>query len=143
MDSRGTQPHIYRHPFSPKLLSPPGCYITLTRVPLYTIFKVSTYPFSHRACNTVKHYCAVLNCFSCVRLFTTLWTVALWTVTRLLCPWDSPGKNTGVDCHGWEDPLQEGMTIQSSNKTLIAKINVLSKTLIIKIMFVNKEMGKH
>ena len=19
--------------------------------------------------------------------------------TRLLCPWDSPGKNTGVDCH--------------------------------------------
>ena len=23
---------------------------------------------------------------------------ALWPV-RLLCPWDSPGKNTGVDCH--------------------------------------------
>ena len=22
----------------------------------------------------------------------------LWP-TRLLCPWDSPGKNTGVDCH--------------------------------------------
>ena len=22
-----------------------------------------------------------------------------WTVTRLLCPWDSPGKNTGVGCH--------------------------------------------
>ena len=19
--------------------------------------------------------------------------------TRLLCPWDSPGKNTGMDCH--------------------------------------------
>jgi len=25
----------------------------------------------------------------------TPWTVA----TRLLCPWDSPGKNTGVGCH--------------------------------------------
>ena len=25
----------------------------------------------------------------------TPWTVAC----RLLCPWDSPGKNTGVDCH--------------------------------------------
>ena len=25
----------------------------------------------------------------------TLWTVA----TRLPCPWDSPGKNTGVNCH--------------------------------------------
>ena len=32
--------------------------------------------------------CAVLSCFSRVRLFVTLWTV----VPRL-CPWDSPGKN--------------------------------------------------
>ena len=22
-----------------------------------------------------------------------------WQLTRLLCPWDSPGKNTGVGCH--------------------------------------------
>jgi len=22
-----------------------------------------------------------------------------WQPTRLLCPWDSPGKNTGVSCH--------------------------------------------
>ena len=22
-----------------------------------------------------------------------------WQPTRLLCPWDSPGKNTGVGCH--------------------------------------------
>ena len=29
-------------------------------------------------------------------LFATPWTVAH---TRLLCPWDSPGKNTGVGCH--------------------------------------------
>ena len=34
----------------------------------------------------------------------TLWTIVhllchgvTWTV--LLCPWDSPGKNTGVGCH--------------------------------------------
>ena len=27
--------------------------------------------------------------------FETLWTVA----HQALCPWDSPGKNTGVDCH--------------------------------------------
>ena len=31
----------------------------------------------------------------CIRLFSTLWTVA----RRLLCPWDSPSKNTGVGCH--------------------------------------------
>ena len=28
-----------------------------------------------------------------VRFFVTPWT------TRLLCPWDFPGKNTGVGCH--------------------------------------------
>ena len=30
-----------------------------------------------------------------VRLLVTPWTVA----TRLLCPWNSPGKNTGVGSH--------------------------------------------
>ena len=33
--------------------------------------------------------------FSYVRLFATPWT----TAARLLCPWDSPGENTGVGCH--------------------------------------------
>ena len=33
--------------------------------------------------------------FSRVWLFPTPWTVA----SRPLCPWDSPGKNTGVGCH--------------------------------------------
>ena len=28
----------------------------------------------------------------------SLWPLGLWP-TGLLCPWDSPGKNTGVDCH--------------------------------------------
>ena len=37
----------------------------------------------------------VLSYFSHVWLFETPWTVA----SRLLCPWDSPGKNTGVGCH--------------------------------------------
>ena len=36
-----------------------------------------------------------INHFSCVQLFATPWTVA----TRLLCSWDFPGKNTGVECH--------------------------------------------
>ena len=34
----------------------------------------------------------VLSCFSRVQL---LWPCRPWP-TRLLCPWDSPGKNTGV-----------------------------------------------
>ena len=37
----------------------------------------------------------VLSHFSRVQLFVSLWTVA----HQALCPWDSPGKNTGVGCH--------------------------------------------
>ena len=41
-----------------------------------------------------RDLCAwVLSCFSHVQLFVTPWT------TDLLCPWDSPGKNTRVGCH--------------------------------------------
>ena len=29
---------------------------------------------------------------------SSLWPHGLWPA-RLLCPWDSPGKNTGVGCH--------------------------------------------
>ena len=34
---------------------------------------------------------------SVAQSFLTLWDT--WTVARFLCPWDSPGKNTGVGCH--------------------------------------------
>ena len=37
----------------------------------------------------------MLSCFSHVQLFVTSWSVE----HRLLCPCDSPGKNTGAGCH--------------------------------------------
>ena len=37
----------------------------------------------------------VCSVASCVPFFGTPWTV----VHQALCPWDSPGKNTGVGCH--------------------------------------------
>ena len=37
----------------------------------------------------------MLSCFSRIQVFATLWTV----VCQAICPWDSPGENTGVDCH--------------------------------------------
>ena len=40
-------------------------------------------------------YAYMLSPFSHVWLFATPWTVA----HQVLCPWDSPGKNTGVGCH--------------------------------------------
>ena len=40
------------------------------------------------------HVC-ILSLFSHACFFETSWTVP----ARLLCPWDSPGKNSGVGCH--------------------------------------------
>ena len=42
-------------------------------------------------------YVHLCSGFSCVLPFAALWTVA----AKLLCPWDSPGKNTGVSCHAF------------------------------------------
>ena len=50
-----------------------------------------------------------MKSLSHVRLFATLWTVTL------LCPWDSPGKSTGVGCHFL---LQEIFSTQGSNPGL-------------------------
>ena len=36
--------------------------------------------------------------------------------TRLLCPWDSPGKNTGVGCHF----LLQCMKVKSSHSHMVA-----------------------
>ena len=48
-------------------------------------------------CNSLIPDFIVLNLWkslSCVWFFATPWTVA-----RLLCPWNSPSKNTAVGCH--------------------------------------------
>ena len=47
-----------------------------------------------------------------VLLFAAPWTVA----SRLLCPWDSPGKNTAVGCHAL---LQGIFLTQGSNLHLL------------------------
>ena len=46
----------------------------------------------------------LLKCYSLrhVLLLVTPWSVACqapFSMGSLLCPWDSPGKNTGVGCH--------------------------------------------
>ena len=53
--------------------------------------------------------CAVLNL---IWLFETPWRAA----PRLLCPWDFPGKNTGVGCHSL---LQGIFLAQGSNLCLL------------------------
>ena len=45
-----------------------------------------------------RHVCVcVCVCVSCSVVFDSLQPRALW-LARLLCPWDSPGKNTGGGC---------------------------------------------
>ena len=55
----------------------------------------------------------VLSCFSYVRLFATLWTVAHQAP---LVHGDSPGKNTGVGCYAL---LQGVFLTQGSNLCLL------------------------
>ena len=50
---------------------------------------------------------------SCVQPFVTPWTVAL---AGLLCPCDSPGKNTRVGCHAL---IQGIFHTQGSNPRLL------------------------
>ena len=54
----------------------------------------------------------LLSRFSCVQLCVT----CRQQLTRLLCPWDSPGKNTGVGCHfllQWMEVKSESEVTQS------------------------------
>ena len=58
----------------------------------------------------------VLSLFACIWLSATLWALP----TRLLCPWDSPGKNTGVGCHSL---LQGIFPTQGSNTHLLCLLH--------------------
>ena len=59
-----------------------------------------------------------LKCFSRVRLFATPWHPL--QPARLFCPWDSPGKNTALDCHF----LPQGIFLtQGSNLCLLCLLN--------------------
>ena len=58
----------------------------------------------------------MLSLFSHAPLLGTPWIVA----ARLLCPWDSPGKNTGVGNHAL---LQGVFPTQGSNPRLLALLH--------------------
>ena len=64
------------------------------------------------------HYAVHLKVTTCLvtqSCLTLLWSHGLYP-TRLLCPWDSPGKNTGVGCRA----LFQGIfPTQGSNPSLL------------------------
>ena len=55
-------------------------------------------------------------CYSCKVWAHPLWSPSSVQLRSLLCPWDSPGKNTGVGCHPL---LQEILPIQGLNPHLL------------------------
>ena len=65
---------------------------------LYHIFQPLFYSstFVHAAAFAFDGHSSLHNCCSC--LISNLGPTFLQP-TRLLCPWDFPGKNTGVGCH--------------------------------------------
>ena len=83
-------------------------HVTSCQIKRYKVWSDNTYILQMLA--TI---CAVLSCFNRVPL---LRTCGLWP-TRLLCPWDSPSKNTGVGCHTF---LQGIFPTQGSNPGLLA-----------------------
>ena len=51
-----------------------------------------------------------------LKVLVTQLCLTLFEPTRLLCPWDSPGKNAGVRCHA----LSQGIFLtQGSNLHLL------------------------
>ena len=62
------------------------------------------------------HSCCVLSFFCCIQLFV----IPRLGPTTFLCPWDSPGKNTGVGCHFL---LQGIFPTQGSNPRLLCRLH--------------------
>ena len=83
------------------------------------------FSFSHYYFPVCSHYgnplylfCTIVSCLVCVSrsvMSNSLWPHGLQPA-RLLCPWDSPGKNTGVGCHSL---LQGILLTQGSNPSLL------------------------
>ena len=79
---------------------------------LPTTMSLFSPPFLSQLVLYLKCLCVcMLNCYSHIQLFATPWTVA----TRLLCPCDSLGKDTGVCCHAL---LQGTVPVQGLNPCL-------------------------
>ena len=55
------------------------------------------------------------ECVSLLVMSDSLWTHGLWPA-RLLCPWNSPGKNTWMGCHSL---LQRSFSTQSLSPALL------------------------
>ena len=79
------------------------------------VFTYSPMATMSPSCNSFVHIILRFLLFSRQVMSNSLWPRGLQP-TRLLCPWDSPGKNAGVGCHFL---LKGVFLIQGSNGHLL------------------------
>ena len=88
---------------------------------------------------SVLRVCVCMCMLSCAWLFAIPWTVA---PPRLLCPWDFPGKNTGVGCHF----LLQGIFLTQGSKPgspLQADSLYLSHVSVLLLFFLQQSISLH
>ena len=78
-------------------------HMLLFRVAKIPIFFHPTFHITHMFTNTCAHTSHINIPWSTCMCVHSVVSDSLWPCelqsTRLLCLWNSPGKNTGVDCH--------------------------------------------
>ena len=97
------QPEI--EPSPPALEAQSLSYWTIKAVPIIFFFKCQSHKRQKLWISQVRGafvcvcvcVCVCVQSLSHVQLFVTPWPTAC--PLRLLCPWDFPGKNTGVGCY--------------------------------------------
>ena len=83
--------------------------------------KVETQKKKKKPCSCPKNELPAANCCLVIQLHLTLWPHGLYP-SRLLCPWDVPGKKTGAGTHFL---LQGVFPSQGSNLRLLLGRQIL------------------
>ena len=78
----------------------------------------------------------MLSPFNPVQLFPTLWTIT----PRLLCPWNSPGKNTGVGCQCLLQYGCESWTIKKAEHQRIDSFELWCWRRLLRVPWTGKEI---
>ena len=66
---------------------------------IHSFIQQNVFLFNYVSLTLSRQQCmhaSMLSCFNRIQLFVTLWTLCC-----PLCPWDSPGKNIGVETRAW------------------------------------------
>ena len=81
---------------APTLQSPYKCFVIFYFI-IDTVMGLKSYLIVVLILSCLLFY--ILCCYKVASVMSNSVRPHRWQPTKLLCPWDSPGKNTGVGCH--------------------------------------------